>query len=41
MMNNNMKINKYINYKFNNKKLKPTQKCGGRIFQPGGGFKGN
>tara|TARA_Y100000389_G_scaffold173626_1_gene182934 strand:+ start:4082 stop:4369 length:288 start_codon:yes stop_codon:yes gene_type:complete len=36
--------NKYIeNNKYfeNNKYLKPTQKGGGKIIQPGGGFKGN
>lgn len=39
-MNNN-KLNKFINYKFINNNLKPTKKRGGRVFQPGGGFKGN
>jgi len=46
---NNIKSNKYNKYnKYNYIKntpkinyLKPTQKGGGKILQPGGGFKGN
>ena len=40
---NNYNEIEIINNKYfkNNKYLKPTQKGGGKIIQPGGGFKGN